>query len=152
TSVPLYTNGVIARGGIGAGVAFAPNAMRHIKDGTSNTIMIAEGALATTHYAPPVASADLAPAEWAGTTCGNWAATGASISWMLPPYPGGWSNWGVTRCSMNGPWRDEPHNPNCRAIWQQLGSAHPGGVNVAFADGSIKTFTYGTANGILQLL
>lgn len=58
----------------------------------------------------------------------------------------------MTRCSMNGPWRDEPHFPNCKALWQQLGSAHANGVNIAFADGSVKTFNYGTPNAILQLL
>ena len=30
---------------------------------------------------------------------------------------------------MNGPWRDEPHYPGCKAIWQQLGSAHATGIN-----------------------
>jgi len=155
TNLPIYRNGVIVRGGVGGGttgVAFGPNAIRHIKDGTSNTMMISEGALATTHYAPPQQELDVVPPEWEGTTCGRWAAVGARIDWMLGAWTGGWSNWSVTRCSMNGPWRDEPHLPNCRAIWQQLGSAHSNGVNAVFADGSVKTFTSGTLNFVLQLL
>jgi prepilin-type N-terminal cleavage/methylation domain-containing protein/prepilin-type processing-associated H-X9-DG protein len=151
SDVPLYNNGVLVRGG-SSGVAFAPNTVANIRDGTSNTVMIAEGALSTTHYAPPASTADVAPPEWAGTVCGNWAAPGTSISWMIGPYTSGWSNWAVTRCSMNGPWKDEPHYPGCHAIWQQLGSAHVGGVNMVFADGAVKTFAYGTPNGILQLL
>jgi len=152
TNDAIYTNGVIVRGGVGAGVAFPPGRMIEIRDGTSQTIMIAEGALATTHYTPPVQEADVVPPEWAGSTCGGWAAVGARIDWMLGPYTAGWSNWGVTRCSMNGPWPDEPHYPNCRAIWQQLGSPHPGGTNAVAADGSVRTFSVGIPNAVLQAL
>jgi prepilin-type N-terminal cleavage/methylation domain-containing protein len=152
TPEPLYMNGVIVRGGVGAGVQFQPGRMAHITDGTSSTIMIAEGALATTHAIPPVIEADVAPAEWASTTCGGWAAPGTSISWMISPYTGGWTNWGLTRCSMNGPWADETHHPNCRAIWQQLGSSHPVGINVAFSDGSVQTYKFGIPNPVFQLL
>jgi prepilin-type N-terminal cleavage/methylation domain-containing protein/prepilin-type processing-associated H-X9-DG protein len=152
TDIPFYRSGIIVRGGAGGTVAFGPTKMAQIKDGTSNTMMISEGALATTHYAPPQQELDVVPPEWEGTTCGRWAAVGARIDWMLGAWTGGWSNWSVTRCSMNGPWRDEPHLPNCRAIWQQLGSAHSNGVNAVFADGSVKTFTSGTLNFVLQLL
>jgi prepilin-type N-terminal cleavage/methylation domain-containing protein/prepilin-type processing-associated H-X9-DG protein len=156
TNLPLYTNGVIVRGGVGGGstgVAFAPGLIRQITDGLSNTMMISEGAMATSHYTPPPQEEDIAPADWAGTTCGNWATPGSGrIDWMVGPWTGGWSNWFVTRCSMNGPWQDEPNLPRCRALWQQLGSAHSNGINAVFADGSVKTFTYGTPNAILQLL
>jgi prepilin-type N-terminal cleavage/methylation domain-containing protein len=156
TLVPIYNNGVIVRGGNGATNPFSPARFAHITDGMSNVIMIAEGALSTTHYNPPPNDADLAPTEWANTsvnpTCNNWAAQGTSISWMLGPYTSGWNNWGLTRCSMNGPWRDQPHFPGCKAIWQQLGSAHIGGINCVFGDGTVKTFRYGTPNAVLQLL
>ncbi len=152
TNASLYTNNVIVRGGSGPSVAFPPSAIAAVTDGTSNTIMIAEAALATTHYAPPPSNQDLRPAQWDGSVCGRWAASGARIDWMLSPWTGGWANWGVTRCSMNGPWPDEPHHPNCRAIWQQLGSAHPGGINVLLTDGSVRMYPFGTANAIFQLL
>jgi prepilin-type N-terminal cleavage/methylation domain-containing protein len=156
SQLPLYDNAVIVRGGVGAAVQFPTSKIVHITDGTSNTIMIAEGALSTTHYIPPPSDADLAPTEWANTavsaTCNGWAAQGTSISWMLGPYTAGWNNWGLTRCSMNGPWRDEPHFPGCRAIWQQLGSAHAQGINALFADGTVKMYKYGTPNSLLQLL
>ena len=154
TPIPLYENGVIVRGGIGTNPPFLPGKIAHITDGTSNTMMIAEGALATTHYMPPMQENDVKPADWtAGSTCSNWLPTAPyAMDWMLSPYTGGWSNWGVTRCSMNGPWRDEPHFPACRAIWQQLGSAHATGINTVFADGSVKHYKYGTPNALLQLL
>jgi prepilin-type processing-associated H-X9-DG protein len=71
---------------------------------------------------------------------------------MIAPYTAGWASWGMTRCAMNGPWQDEPHFPNCRAIWQQLGSAHTGGMNCVLADGSVKTYSYGLSISILQAL
>jgi prepilin-type N-terminal cleavage/methylation domain-containing protein/prepilin-type processing-associated H-X9-DG protein len=152
SDAPIYTNGVIVRGGTSAGtVPFPPIRIIQVTDGTSNTMMISEGALDTEHYNPPVTEQDVAPASWAGT-CANWAAPGVSISWMIGPYTSGWGSWGYTRCSMNGPWRDEPNMPNCRALWQQLGSAHPAGINAVFADGSVKLYAYGTPNAILQLL
>lgn len=153
TNEPIYTNGVIVRGGIGTGVQFPPSKIVHITDGTSNTIMIAEGALSTTHYIPPANNGDFPPTEWTtNATCNGWVAQGTSMSWMIGPYTGGWSNWWVTRCTMNGPWRDEPHFPGCRAIWQQLGSAHATGINCVFADGTVKKYRYGTPNSVLQLL
>ncbi len=147
----LYKNGVIVRGAEGATV-YQPNKIVHVTDGTSNTIMIAEGSLATTHYVAPPQENDLRPAFWDGSTCGGWAASGARIDWMLAPYTGGWNNWGVTRCTMNGPVRDEPHHPTCRALWQQLGSAHAQGMNVLFADGTVRNYAYSTPNAILQFL
>jgi prepilin-type N-terminal cleavage/methylation domain-containing protein/prepilin-type processing-associated H-X9-DG protein len=152
TDDPIYTNGAIVRGGVGATVGFAPGRIADVLDGTSNTIMIAEAALSTTHYAPPAQEQDVAPAEWTGSVCGNWAAPGTSISWMIGPYTSGWSSWNATRCSMNGPWHDQPHYPACRAIWQQLGSAHPGGMNVLLADASVQNYSYSTPNPIFQLL
>ena len=153
TNIPLYYNGVLIRGGIGTGVVFPTSNMQHVTDGTSNTLMIAEGALSPTHYMPPASENDVSPPEW-GTnpTCNSWATPGTSISWMVGPYTGGWSNWWLTRCSMGGPFRDEPHFPNCRALWQQLGSAHAQGMNALFADGTVKTFSYSTPNAILQLI
>jgi len=152
TNDPIYNNGVIVRGGVGAAVAFGPNRMKSITDGTSNTMMISEGGLASTHYNPPPQELDVVPPEWAGTTCGGWAAVGARIDWMLGAWTSGWTGWTTTRCSMNGPWPDQPHMPKCQAIWQQLGSAHPGGVNAVFADGSVRMYAFGTPNAILQLL
>src|SRR5262249_39148509 len=145
TNQPLYTNGIIVRGGVGAGVAFSPSGMNAVTDGTSNTMMIAEAGLATSHYSPPPNDLDAlegAPANWGPPPHG----------WMLTGYYGGWSNWGVTRCSMNGPFRDEPYPPNWRALWQMLGSAHPGGINAVFADGSVRMYNFGTPNAILQVL
>jgi prepilin-type N-terminal cleavage/methylation domain-containing protein len=153
TNASLYTNNVIVRGGSGASTGFSPSALAAVTDGTSNTVMIAEAALSPTHYSPPATGQDLAPAEWVNNaTCNRWAAQGTSISWMISPWTGGWANWGVTRCSMGGPWPDEPHYPNCRALWQQLGSAHAGGTNVVLTDGSVRMYPFGTPNAIFQLL
>ena len=154
TPNPLYENGVIVRAGNGAAnPPFITAKIAHITDGTSNTIMIAEGALSTTHYRPPPSDGDFPPPEWTtNATCNGWVAQGNSMSWMLAAYTAGWNSWGLTRCSMNGPWRDEAHFPGCRAIWQQLGSAHATGINTVFADGTVRHYKYGTPNALLQLL
>jgi hypothetical protein len=144
------TNGIIVRGGL---PEFPPGRIADITDGTSNTLMISEGALSTTHYQPPVQEQDVPPPEWVNnTTCNGWVAQGTRMDWMISAYTAGWASWGLTRCAMNGPWRDEPHYPNCRAIWQQLGSAHPAGINAVAGDGSVRMYKYGVPHAILQLL
>jgi prepilin-type processing-associated H-X9-DG protein len=64
-------------------------------------------------------------------------------------YYHGW-NWATMRCSMYGPIRDQPL-ANI-AYWQMFGSAHPQGINVVFADGSVRSIGYTIANSVFQLL
>ena len=69
-------NGVIVRGGNGAATQFPPGKIPHVTDGMSNTIMMAEGALSTTHYIPPPSDNDFPPPEWVNsTTCNGWSAS-----------------------------------------------------------------------------
>src|SRR5262245_58498581 len=93
TEQPLYNHGVIVRSGVGTDGALRPGRMIDLTDGTSNTIMISEGAISTTHYKPPPSDQDFPPPEWVNNpTCNGWVAQGTSMSWMFSPYTGGWSN------------------------------------------------------------
>jgi prepilin-type processing-associated H-X9-DG protein len=64
-------------------------------------------------------------------------------------YYHGW-NWATVRCSMYGPFRDQPLQNI--AYWQMFGSPHPNGINALFGDGSVRSIGYSVSNPVFQLL
>jgi prepilin-type N-terminal cleavage/methylation domain-containing protein/prepilin-type processing-associated H-X9-DG protein len=133
---PYYRNTIFVRGGKST-VNFPPSRMAEIGDGTSNTIMMAEKFVDPTRYQPVQINQDPAQHTW------------GRLGFTDNGYYQGWS-WGTMRCSMSGPIRDQFYTTV--AYWQMFGSAHPNGINAAFADGSVKSVPYTIPNGIFQLL
>jgi prepilin-type processing-associated H-X9-DG protein len=133
---PFYTNTVFVRGGK-AGNPFPPSVMTDLTDGTSNTLMVAEKFVDPSRYEPVQLNQEPSTI---------WGQLGFTDS----GYWGGFTSWGVTRCTMAGPVPDQVYTNN--AFWQMFGSAHANGINAVFSDGSVKSIPYTIPNGIFQLL
>jgi prepilin-type N-terminal cleavage/methylation domain-containing protein/prepilin-type processing-associated H-X9-DG protein len=149
TNYPFYSNAALVRGGRRGTPANATGyptvTLTGIQDGTSSTMLLGEKFVDPTRYQPVAAADDTAAS---GNCGGNCAFT--DTGWL-----NGWANWSTCRCSMSGPHRDAPYGePGSQwaAGWQFFGSAHPGGMNALFADGSVQHIRYGIPNAVFQLL
>jgi prepilin-type N-terminal cleavage/methylation domain-containing protein/prepilin-type processing-associated H-X9-DG protein len=146
---PFFTNCIFVRGGMGNNSSSTPlvrfNAGRvaDVTDGTTNTIMFGEKFVDTSRYSPPAANID--PAEQGASPNSGFTDNG---------YWGSMTSWGTTRCSMNGPIKDQryPASPTNLAYWQMFGGPHPGGLNVCLADGSVRTLSWTIPNPVFQLI
>lgn len=145
TNHPFYTNTFFVRGGKGAAnnssfplTRYPAGRMAEITDGTSNTLMMAEKFVDPTRYRPVQSNNDPVEHTW------------GSLGFTDGGYWGGFTSWGVTRCTMGGPIRDQRYGTN--AFWQMFGAAHPGGINAVFGDGSVRSITYTIPNPIFQLV
>jgi prepilin-type N-terminal cleavage/methylation domain-containing protein len=127
-----------------------PIRITSIKDGTSNTLLLGEKSVTTTHYSTALQWGDNEPWAW-----GN--------------------SWGHTRNANQQPRQDAPYssamtgavpanasaNPGKCGPWglgatggyfDYWGSAHPGGFHGALADGSVRTIRYEIPLVVLQAL
>lgn len=148
TNHPFYTNTFFVRGGKGQAnnssfplTRYPAGRMAEITDGTSNTLMMGEKFVDPTRYRPMQSNQD--PVE---ATAPGWG----SLGFTDGGYWGGFTSWGVTRCSMGGPIRDQRYGTN--AFWQMFGAAHPGGINAVFGDGSVRSISFTIPNPIFQLV
>ncbi|MBA4068221.1 MAG: hypothetical protein C0501_31870 [Isosphaera sp.] len=152
TNYAFYSNTALVRGGR-RGTPAVPTGyptvtLTGLRDGTSSTMLIGEKFVDPTRYRPVAAADDTAGS---GNCGGNCAFT--DLGWV-----NGWASWSTSRCSMSGPHRDAPYGPAgppggpWAAGWQYFGSAHPGGMNAVFADGSVTHIRYGIPNAVFQLL
>lgn len=133
---PFYRNTVFVRGGK-ATMAFPPGKISDITDGTSNVVMVSEKFMDPTRYYPQALPKDPPQLPW------------PTLGFTDNGYFGGWG-WATLRCSMYGPIRDQPYGS--LAYWQMFGSAHPGGINSLFADGSVRSLSFSMSNKIFQAL
>jgi prepilin-type N-terminal cleavage/methylation domain-containing protein/prepilin-type processing-associated H-X9-DG protein len=133
---PYYKHTAFVRGGI-AGVRFPPGKFKHLTDGTSNVLLVSEKFVDPTRYEPQKLDEEPPQPPW------------PSIAFTDMGYHHGW-NWSTMRCSMYGPFRDQ--HLGTLAYWQLFGSAHTGGINAVFGDGSVRSISYDIANPIFQLL
>jgi len=150
---PFFTNCIFVRGGMGSignattpQVPFNPGRPADVTDGLSNTMMFGEKFVDVSRYAPP--AADLDPPEQGATPQSGFTDNG---------YWGGMTSWGVTRCTMNGPKKDQryptgPGAPTGLAYWQMFGGPHPGGLSIALADGSVRSLSWTIPNPVFQLI
>jgi prepilin-type processing-associated H-X9-DG protein len=111
--------------------------MAGVTDGTSNTLLIGEKFVDPTRYQPVQLNQDPMQHTW------------GRLGFTDEGYWRGWS-WGIMRCTQAGPVRDQPYTNN--AYWQMFGSAHAGGINAVFADGSVKNISFTIPNGVFQTL
>jgi prepilin-type processing-associated H-X9-DG protein len=70
----------------------------------------------------------------------------------------GW-DWATVRRTKSPPLRDRPYmqNPDGTWVasddkWKNFGSAHPGGFNAVFADGSVRSLSYTIPTAVLKVL
>lgn len=140
---PFYKNTVFVRGGKGTGAnatPYPPGRMADIRDGSSNTIMIAEKFVDPSRYQPVQTNLDpVVP------TAPDWGSLGFTDN----GYWQGWS-WSTLRCTQGGPIRDRAYTTN--AFWQMFGSAHPSGINALMSDGSVRQISFTVVNPIFQVL
>jgi prepilin-type N-terminal cleavage/methylation domain-containing protein/prepilin-type processing-associated H-X9-DG protein len=134
---PFYKNTVFVRGGKD-GRPFNPGRLPEITDGTSSTVILAEKFVDTTRYRPPQTNLD--PPEAGASPNSGFTDSGYWLGWA----------WGTMRCTQSGPIRDQRFQTT--AWWQMFGSAHPSGINAAFADGSVRSIGYSIPNPIFQLV
>jgi prepilin-type N-terminal cleavage/methylation domain-containing protein len=142
SNTPAAFSGMITKGGHVMGSA--PNYAGSIKygrvsvgavpDGTSNTIMIAEKAVAARQYTPKVWAWDELPgwahgADWPNMRlAGNWVPIMPDNQWPRTS----WAN------NVNG-------DPNW--YWEPgFGSAHTGIINAVYGDGSVRPFRMSVGN------
>jgi hypothetical protein len=133
----FYRNTVLVRGGK-ASEAFPPGRIADVLDGTSNVILMAEKFVDPTRYQPMKITDEPLQAPW-----------GVPLSFTDMGYFHGW-NWSTMRCSMYGPIRDQRYASI--AYWQMFGSAHPAGVQAAYADGSVRSIAFTVPNPLFQAL
>ncbi|WP_442483053.1 DUF1559 family PulG-like putative transporter [Aeoliella sp. SH292] len=133
---PYYRNTAFVRGGK-ADVRFPPSRLAQLTDGTSNVMMMAEKFVDPTRYQPVKLNEEGPQPPW------------PTIAFTDMGYFHGW-NWSVMRCSMYGPFQDQPLGE--LAYWQLFGAAHSSGMNAAFADGSVRTLSFDISNPLFQLL
>jgi len=136
---PFYKSTIFVRGGKGTGAnltPYPPGQMAEVRDGASNTIMIAEKFVDPTRHRPVQLNQE------PNTIWGPLGFTDSG-------YWTGW-NWGTLRCSQGGPIRDKEYTTV--AWWQMFGSSHPTGINALMGDGSVRPFAYEIANPIFQVL
>lgn len=96
-----------------------------VRDGTSNTIAVAEKLVQSNHYAGGGFGDD---EGWAGGESSN-----------------------NIRFGLYRPKRDEP-DADVGSEWGdgRFGAAHPGGINAAFCDGSVRTIRYGVDRFVFE--
>jgi prepilin-type processing-associated H-X9-DG protein len=137
TNHPFYRNTVFVRGGKRT-TAFAPGRLSDITDGTSNVLMIAEKFVDPAYYVPVKLNEDPPHPTW-----------GVPLFFTDMGYYTGFF-WSTTRCSMFGPIPDQ--RLDRIAYWLMFGSAHTGGINAVFADGSVRPVSYTISNPVFQHL
>src|SRR5205807_711928 len=118
-----------------------------VKDGTSNTMMVAEKFVFVNEYQGGNGADDTGPfAGVDGDTVRSCAALTADDGNHIAHGPNG-DKWGATPLS-------NPHvdvsintvpqlNGDTWTTSMQLGSAHPAGINAVFGDGSVHNIKYG---------
>jgi prepilin-type N-terminal cleavage/methylation domain-containing protein/prepilin-type processing-associated H-X9-DG protein len=148
-------NGVIVPNQVNAGggswVAVTPLKITSITDGTTNTLLLGEKFVAIDHYSNA--------AEWGDNNTWTFGATWISYRCAIHqprqdtkettatkevPPPNAGSAGG--RC---GPWDLSAHGAGYYDYW---GSPHPGGFNVAMADGSVRSIRYDIQLDVLRAL
>jgi prepilin-type processing-associated H-X9-DG protein len=135
-NLPFYRNTAFVRGGKST-TSFPTSSIHHLKDGTTNVLLISEKFVDPTRYQPVKLDDEPPQPPW------------PSIAFTDMGYQFGW-NWSVLRCSMYGPVPDQPLESI--AYWQLFGSAHNSGINAVFGDGSVRQLSYQISNPIFQLL
>ena len=152
TNYPYYSNAALVRGGRRGNTTpanptgYPTVTLTGIQDGTSSTMLLGEKFVDPTRYQPVQTNLDTA----AVGACGAGGCGFTDNGWV-----NGWATWSTCRCSMSGPHRDAPYGDpgsQWQAGWQFFGSAHPGGMNALFADGSVQHIRYGIPNAVFQLL
>jgi prepilin-type N-terminal cleavage/methylation domain-containing protein/prepilin-type processing-associated H-X9-DG protein len=146
---PFYYSTVIARGKrVNASpITFPPSRIASVTDGTSNRFAMAEKFVDTSRYRPVATNQDPpgpgAPSGLAFSDNGYWR---------------GW-DWATVRRTKTPPLRDRPYmqNPDGTWVasddkWKNFGSAHPGGLNAVFADGSVRSLSYTIPTAVFQVL
>jgi prepilin-type processing-associated H-X9-DG protein len=113
-----------------------------VTDGTSNTFMIGEKFVDVSRYYPP--AADIDPADQGASPNSGFTDNG---------YYGGFA-WSNTRCTLGTPKRDirYPTTATGLAYWQMFGGPHPGGLNVAMGDGSVRSLSWQIPTVVFQLV
>jgi len=111
-------------------------------DGTSNTMMIGEKFVDVSRYYPP--AADIDPADQGASPNSGFTDNG---------YYGGFQ-WSNTRCTLGTPKRDIRYPPGTSglAYWQMFGGPHPGGLNIAMGDGSVRSLSWQIPTVVFQLV
>jgi prepilin-type processing-associated H-X9-DG protein len=135
---PFYKSTVLVRGSKRA-EAFPSGRMSEITDGTSNTFVFGEKFVDPSRYFPPQINQE-------PTTASPWG----RLDFTDNGYWQGFTGWSVMRCTQNGPIRDKLYATS--AWWQMFGSAHPGGLNLCLADGSVRSVSYTIPNAVFQLV
>jgi prepilin-type N-terminal cleavage/methylation domain-containing protein/prepilin-type processing-associated H-X9-DG protein len=120
--------------GVITGMNIYPTNMMQITDGTSNTIAISEKNLCISRY-----------------STGNDPCDNRGYSWGYDY--GGSGNWDNTLSSYNyQPQQDLAVNTGCTQGTHGFGSAHQGGMQAVFVDGSVSRISYGINPQVFQWL
>lgn len=111
------------------------NTFASVKDGTSNTMMVAEKFVQPRNYFSDGSDDDQGVFQC--TEDDDYRSTGL---WNDPSFGDGENSW------VSNPSRDvdlkQPNGSNANS-WGIFGSAHPAGINAVFADGSVHNVKYG---------
>jgi prepilin-type processing-associated H-X9-DG protein len=113
-----------------------------ITDGTTNTMMFGEKFVDVSRYNPP--AADIDPPDQGASPNSGFTDGG---------YFGGFQ-WSNTRCTLGTPKRDirYPAGATGLAYWQMFGGPHPGGLNIAMGDGSVRSLSWQVPTVVFQLV
>jgi hypothetical protein len=117
-----------------------------VTDGTSNTMMFGEKFVDTKRYVPVELSADIAPQGMGGNP--------TTIGWTDDGYWQAISSWGTTRCTLSSVIRDADYLSRTPPPdwYKAFGSAHPAGINICLADGSVRGLSFQIPSAVLQLV
>src|SRR5262249_11312392 len=137
----------------GGWIKTMPVRVTDVKDGTSNTLLLGEKFVSVDHYSTALEWGDNQSwaygNSWGHTRCANQQPrqdTLPTTATQGTPSPSAGTAGGAC-----GPWGLGPPSGG-GGYYDYWGSAHPGGFNVALADGSVRTLTYNIPLPILRLL
>jgi hypothetical protein len=114
------------------GPMIAHNSFASVKDGTANTMMIAEKFVQPNNYGDGAGSDD----DNGIFICVEDDNTRNTGVWNDPTLGDGHNSW------LQNPAHDQ-NLPGNQHTWGIFGSAHPAGINAVFGDGSVHNIKYG---------